>query len=151
MVQHGLSLIETATSSVEAGKSTSAPIVPGYGSFTLLGINTGLPSTVPEITINSTTGIISVDSALKAGVFTLYIYSSINPYNITTYTLNVSDAPVTVITPCCALPMNLPNFSYTYRYDVVTGNAVLADTYRRTAYPDYSFYYARKMAAASKR
>jgi hypothetical protein len=140
---YSLSLVETASSSIKAGKSTSAPVVPGY-TYSLLDV-------VPLITIDSITGVISTDPKLKPGTYILYIYSSINPYSVTIYSLIITADSAIIATPCCALPTDLPNFDYTTRYAVITGNAVLADNYRRGPYPDYSFYYTRKMAAASKR
>ena len=119
---YSLSLTESTSQTVAAGSASTGDVVPGYTVHTILAINGGLPSANPGITINNATGVISVISSQTAGTYTLYVYSSTNPYSITQFTLTTtsggggSSAPV--LTPCCALPMDLPKFDYTKRNEV---------------------------------
>ena len=82
----------TASSSVIAGQKSPVAFVPGY-TYSIL------TSTAPisGITINASTGSMTIASSVAAGTYTINIYSSITSYSITFYTLTVV-APTTSTT-----------------------------------------------------
>lgn len=65
------SLNESTTQTINVSSSGTAAV---FGSsFSIVGINDALPSTVSTITINSSSGIVSVASGTSAGTYTLII------------------------------------------------------------------------------
>jgi len=93
-------IVQTASSTLTAGSSTSAAPVANYKTFS---IQSGGDST---ITI-SNTGVISTTSSTPASTYTLVIYA-VDDYTITTYTLTVNAAASSIgntnastIPPCC--------------------------------------------------
>jgi hypothetical protein len=144
---YSTSLINTISSSVIVGNSTSAAIVPGY-TYSILAINNSNPSLYPFITINNSTGSINISSDTPINTYTIIIYSTKNPYSITIYLLTTGN---NIDIQCCALPLNLNNIQYNTRNQIITGNTLLGETNRRSPYPSYSFLYYMSMANVSKR
>lgn len=153
---YSLSLVDTATYSIVAGTggSTSAPVVPGYTNFVILQINNQPKSAYPYIDINSSTGVITTDSATPAGDYIIIIYSSKNPYSVTEYTLHVTAAPTPAPTieliSCCDRPLYLKGADNTTRAQIKSGNVLIGAT-TKAPYPSYSDWVYQKMALASKR
>jgi hypothetical protein len=86
-----LSLQRTFSSSIQSGESTNPVVNTFYTSYSILSINNQLPSIFNQININSSNGSILTTSTLPEGIYNLWILSSINPYSITEYQLNVSN------------------------------------------------------------
>ena len=79
-------LATTASSSVIAGQSSPVAFVPGY-TYSILAINNEAP--MPGFTINASTGSITTSTSVAADTYIITIYSSIDSYSITRYTLTV--------------------------------------------------------------
>jgi hypothetical protein len=150
---YSLSLVDSAASTIAAGGSTPAPLVPGYTTFVILQINSQPKSAYPYIDINNS-GVITADSTTPAGTYTIYVYSSKNPYSVTEYTLHVTAAPTPVPTieliSCCDRPLYLTGVDNTTRAQIKSGNVLIGAT-TKAPYPSYSDWVYRKMALASKR
>jgi hypothetical protein len=86
-------LVRTQYFTVSQGQSTQGGIVSGLNYF-ILGKTGGVPSSYGTININSVTGAINTSQGTAPGVYTIYIYNT-GSYNITTLTLNVTNAPIT--------------------------------------------------------
>lgn len=152
------SLTTTASGTAIAGTTpSSAAIASGY-TFSILQINSSSPSTYSYITINSSTGALTAGSTTPVATYTIIIYSSINPYSITTYTLDVTAAPsppaatVTVTSsPCCVTEKSLIGLPYEYINNIRTGSALLAEhnVNPTMRFSDYAEYLRYKMAQSS--
>jgi hypothetical protein len=141
------SLLTNISSFVLAGESSPPAIVSGK-SYTILQISGGSSSSYGTITIDSTTGVISTTTSTTPGIYTLYLRNT-GSYNITMVVLEITSGAVSNVS-CCLLPSDLPNFSYRYRNEIIQGNTLLYDTPNNNKFVDYSFYYYKRMAAASK-
>lgn len=79
---------------IAAGSSTSAAVLAGLSSFSILEIDGELPAEIPSITINSTTGVISTTSeTTPSDYYTIVVRAVTNPYTITRVNLTVTEAP----------------------------------------------------------
>ena len=142
---YSLSLTTTANYSLVAGNSTPSPVVSGY-TYSIIAINNVPP--IDNITINSSTGIITANASTSGGTYTIIVYSSINPYSITVYTLHVTSAPPvtqTIPTMCCMPDNKMNGLCYPTINDLTIGNNVSRDIARCTPHlplPSYSFYYS---------
>jgi hypothetical protein len=83
------SLVNSILVSLIAGEYTSSGIVSGY-TYSILQINNTLPSAYPYISINSTTGVITATSSTPAGVYSIVVYSTKNPYSITSFAITIT-------------------------------------------------------------
>jgi hypothetical protein len=83
------SLTNTAIVSMQASQSTSSAIVSGY-TYSILQINNVLPSAYSNISINSSTGVITTASSTSVGVYSIVIYSTKNPYSTTLYNITIT-------------------------------------------------------------
>ena len=81
-----------ASSSVIAGQRSPVAFVPGY-TYSILVIS----GSASGITINTTSGSMTIASSVAAGIYNIAIYSSNDSYSITFYTLTVV-APTTSTT-----------------------------------------------------
>lgn len=151
-------LVTTASGSVTAGASTDPAVVSGYTySTTPLSVNSSQPSIFPYFTIHSSTGAITADASTPAGTYTIIVYSSINPYSITTYTLTVSAAAseaalLSQPNCCCAVVVQqtFPDYeAYTSRQEA---NPLICNqiTNTRKQFPDYEMYLRYIKALALK-
>lgn len=155
----------TSTSSTIAPGETTAPaIVPNY-TFSLLAVDSTYASSYPTltlgtITIDATTGALSVDASDPGGTRTILIYSFINPYSITTYTLAVSGGSNIIVesaittegVSCCALPIDIgKDVDYETRNKFATGNTMIGGVQNRSPYASYTMFLYKQMAFASKR
>lgn len=62
------------------------------------------------------------------GNYTLTIYCYINPYSVTSYTLIVTEAPVSASSAsCCGLLVGQSNLDYATINQVKGGNAIISD------------------------
>jgi hypothetical protein len=160
---YSITLTNTISQSIMASESSIAGIVSGY-TYDILQINNAIPSSYPKISVNSSTGAISTTLDITLGTYTIIIYSTKNPYSITTFTLIVTQyippptpsAPIQITNtqevPCCAKESNLKNIDYDIRNHFVSGNVMVSETNPPKKYPSYDFFwYNKKMALASKR
>ncbi len=150
----------TTSESITAGESSSAPVVSGY-TYTLLSINNEDPTNYAAyITVGSTTGILTTTTSTPGAIYTILVYSSINPYVITTYTLTVSAAPAPTAdsgttaegVSCCAIPMDIgTDVDYETRNKFATGNTMIGGIQNRQPYASYTMLLYKQMAFAAKR
>lgn len=137
-------LITSAASTVVAGNQTSAAVIANY-TYQLLG------SPTTGITINSTTGSIVVSASVPANTYILTVYSYINPYSITTYTLSVISPPAPSF-GCCGTLANQKNLDYEVINKVRGGNALIAGAENpRSKFVSYQDMIRFKTAAAFSR
>jgi hypothetical protein len=123
-------LTNTYSESVAAGSASSAAILPGGYTYTIVAINNADPSTIPDISINSATGEIQTTTALAADTYTIVLQAEINPYSVTTVVLtvsgNVQPGPVPnflVVPACCdTLPMIRPSPATNNSSEVITAD-----------------------------
>jgi hypothetical protein len=131
-------LIDYFSATIAAGTSTNPAISPAGYTYALLGAPSG-------ITI-SANGAITASSAVSATTYTLYVYASINPYSITTYTLTVEEAAAleAASAVCCGSLAGQSNLDYATITDIQAGNAFAADRsnprFRFASYADYVKY-----------
>lgn len=85
---YSLNLITTFTQSIDKGDSTTGGVVSGY-TYSILAINGVSPSSYPTISIDSTTGIITTSSSITSGLYTIMIYATKNPYNVTQFLMTI--------------------------------------------------------------
>jgi hypothetical protein len=91
---YGINLIRTSSSTITVGNSTNSAIkTTGFYYAFLEDYITPF-----QININNATGVISTTSSTPVGTYTLYIYNT-GSYNITTFTLTVSQAVPPTPTP----------------------------------------------------
>ena len=83
----GTNLIRTSSSTITVGNSTNSAIKTTGPYYAFLEDYSS-----SSISINNATGVISTTSSTPIGIYTLYIYNT-GSYNITTYTLTVTQAP----------------------------------------------------------
>lgn len=123
---------------VTAGSTTNPAILPTGYTYVLITVASG-------ITINSATGAISVAASVTPNTYTLTIYSYINPYSVTTYTLTVDPAAAAATTSvCCGTLAGQSNLNYITINDVQAGNTFAASLsnpkFRFASYTDYLKY-----------
>jgi hypothetical protein len=148
----------TTSASITAGQSTSAATVPGY-TYQLLAVNDDSPTSFSYISVDSSTGALTAGTSTPGGDYVIIIYSSINPYVITTYTLSVTALPQTASegtteegVGCCAIPMDIgKDVDYETRNKFESGNAIIGGTRGRGPFASYSMLLYERMAYASKR
>jgi hypothetical protein len=73
---------------IVAGGQTTPPIGSGF-THKFLQINGLMPSNFPELSINANTGVIGTAISKVTRVYQIYIYSTMNPYSVTLFTLTV--------------------------------------------------------------
>lgn len=143
-------LLRSHTASVVAGNSTAAAIVSDK-SYVILETTGGSSDAVVSITINASTGAITVGSATTPGTYTLYVRNT-GSYNISTVVLTITAPPCTnCTTPCCELPLfrRGPIPTIAMQTEIAAGNSLLGAS-RRGNLP-YSALLAMRKAQASKR
>ena len=123
---------------VRAGSTTGPAILPTDYTYVLITVTSG-------ITINSATGAISVAASVTPNTYTLTIYSYINPYSVTTFTLTVDPAVTAATTSvCCGTLAGQSNLNYNTISDVQAGNTFAASLsnpkFRFASYTDYLKY-----------
>ncbi len=138
--------------SIAAGATTNPAIVSGY-TFTLL-----VNPQIGLITINASTGAISVDPATPVGSYTLRILNQINPYAITTYELTVTaePPPPTPTTNCCPTYADIQlntEVPYSLIETVRVGKTLIVERQRNPTYQfqTYSDFMKYKITLANKR
>lgn len=152
---YSTTLTNSITGSVAAGNSTSAPIVSGY-SYSLFQINGSTPATFDYISIGPSTGAITVLSSTPAGVYTIIVYSTKNPYSITSYSLTVTDAPLpstTTTASCCVEGTAVQGLPFEWINDYRIGNRLIYEHSQNSnlKFNGYSEYVKYKMAQASRK
>lgn len=89
------SLNQTYTISGHQGDALKSGLISGL-SYSILQIDTNIPSLYPTITMNTTTGSISTTLETTLGIYTLYVRNE-GSYNTTTVNLTVTEPPNTPI------------------------------------------------------
>jgi hypothetical protein len=153
---YSINLVDAATSTIQPGGATAPPIVPGYTTFVILEINgeSRLPN-FSYIDVNSN-GEITADATTPVGTYTIFVYSSKNPYSVTEYELTLEEAPAppgpsaAVTLSCCDRPIYCKGYDNNTITVLKSGN-VLIGSVTKKPYTSYAEYCYKKMAAASKR
>jgi hypothetical protein len=83
-------LTNSYIANIQTNQSTSPGVVSGY-TYYILQINNALPESFSGISINSSTGSITASSSVTTGIYSVVVYSSKNPYNISLFTLNITN------------------------------------------------------------
>lgn len=138
----------TFSASVAAGSSSTAAVLAGISSFSIVEIDGESPLETPSITINSTTGVISTTSETFVGTFQIVVRAVTNPYSITRFTLTVTEAPPpTPPTPSTQLPVPIgfKRLDYSEYGNLVFGNRLVIErlsnvNLRFNSYADYLKY-----------
>lgn len=102
--------------SIPAGTSTSGGVLAGVSSYSILEIDNNPPDLSPDISINSTTGVISTTSAILPGYpyFVVVRAEMDTMYSITTFTIIVTEAPPTPAPPPAPIPSNVRGKGYDF-------------------------------------
>jgi hypothetical protein len=153
---YSINLVDAAASTIQQGGATAPPIVPGYTTFVILEINgeTRLPN-FSYIDVDSN-GEITADATTPVGTYTIFVYSSKNPYSVTEYELTLEEAPAPpgpsadVTLSCCDRPIYCKGYDNNTITQLKSGN-VLIGSVTKKPYTSYAEYCYKKMAAASKR
>jgi hypothetical protein len=145
----GTTLNTTYTETLAVGATSAASVV--GSSFSITDINGSLPSVYSTITIDGTTGAITVGAGTVPDTYVLLVNCTINPYAYSTVTLTVSSAPLT--TDCC---ISLKDMKYLTAETVTTvraGNNIVAVaiTNPKNKFRSYDSYLRYKTTAASKK
>jgi hypothetical protein len=118
---YSLVLTTNATSSIIAGQSTPAAVIPGY-TYSFFAINNAPP--LPGFTINSSTGAITVSNSVAEGYYNIIVYS-INglSYSITTYILRIFTpvATTAIIANGTTDTVYIQQVGSSYYYDINNG------------------------------
>jgi hypothetical protein len=129
------------------------PASPPY-TYALLG------NTNSDITINSSTGLITTSPSTSPGTYTFNVYASNNPYSTTNIFLTITGSvvpPTPTPTPststtssvCCGTLAGQSNLNYVSINDVSAGNAMLAQHNNpKASYASYTDYLKTKIARA---
>lgn len=81
-------LTEIFEETVSQDQTSSAPVISGSHTYTIVAIDNSLPTNYPEITIDNSTGIISVGKKTPVQTYVLKILQESN-YTMTNFILNV--------------------------------------------------------------
>ncbi len=96
IIDDSSNLIQTYSQTITAGSLTVQAIVSG-ANYEILAIKQdGSFISVPSITINSNTGVITAGTDVEPGTYTLYIRNT-GSYNITQFELTVNEAPTPTV------------------------------------------------------
>lgn len=150
---YSLSFTNSAFEAFYSGNTTAAALVLGH-TYTILQINGDVPSAFSYISINAATGAITTTASAPTASYLIYIYSSVNPYDITEYTLNLTAppaGPAAASTDCCVAEKSLIGLPYEYINNIRTGSAMLNEhnTNPTMKFVDYASYVRYKMAQSS--
>ena len=149
---YSLEPVDTFEETVTAGNSTSAPANPLYNVYKI--ITAVFAIAVTGITINPTTGVITVSPSTPPGTYTVYVYSEYFGYSITTYTLTVLPEPTSATIPvetgtsCCVTEYAITGQNYDVINNLASGNVMMTQyrTRPNVQFVDYSFYYQFRAA-----
>ena len=141
-------LISLFSQTISAGNSSTPALLAGY-TYSILAINTESPANYPGISIDSATGIITLDTTVVSDTYILTIFCQINPYRTTTFIISVPSPPVPPPTPtistvqvCCPTASNLNFYSYhpynEYAEGTVIANEQINNTRRK--FGSYDLY-----------
>lgn len=140
-------LLNTYSSSVEQGAVSAGAIASGK-SYTIVKKGGGDSASYDLITIDSTSGVVSVAAAVATGTYTLYIRNT-GSYYYSIFTISVT-GPVATSTTCCNIPLQLKGVDYTLRNQILSGNVLIGESGVRRQPMSYSDILNKKMAYASK-
>lgn len=87
-------LIQSYSESISVGTS-SLPAIRSGLSYNILQVSGGNPSSYGTISINNNTGAISTTNSTASGIYTISLRNT-GSYNVTTFSLNVSNMPPTI-------------------------------------------------------
>jgi hypothetical protein len=141
---------------IAAGSSTTAAVLAGLSSFSILEIDGESPAETPTITINATTGVISTTNETSpSDYYTVVVRAVTNPYTITRVNLTVTEAPPEP--PPSATPVPAPSgkgFDFEIYNALQAGNSLVIERLQTTnlrfkSFEDYNKY--RKAFATLKR
>ena len=135
----------TYIQSISAGSSSIAGVLSGFSSYSILRINEQPANIFPTITINSTTGAISTTTSTPVSSYSIIVRAVVNPYSITTFTLNVTEAPTpTPSTNVITVPTG-KGFDFETYNALQAGNQYLLERKQNTnlkfkSFEDYNKY-----------
>lgn len=147
-ISNSTTLRTTESASVVKGNSTAAAIQSGQTFLLYSSDNSG----DSYITVDASTGVLTTDPSTPVADYTLVIYNVANSiYNVTTYTLTVTENPY--VPPAELQVLDLPNVSigagYEYYYELRQGSEFINDRisnarYQFKSHTDYVKYLAAK-------
>lgn len=127
---------------ISPGDSSIPAIISGR-SYYILQIEGGAPSSYESLWINSVTGIISTDSLIEKGTYTIYVRNE-GSYHITIFNLTISQT-------CCERPIAWASLmDDRTRLDVRAGNLLIGSFNERRGPMSYDDLMRMKMAYAAK-
>jgi hypothetical protein len=116
-----------------------APVITGY-TYSIIAINDSDPALYPGINMG-VGGVITFDNTVLPGEYTIYVYCTINPYNITEFNVTLESSPPPV--GCCSpLLVNIQGQPYETITDLLVGKIYSIDKrtnpfFRFTTRADY--------------
>lgn len=140
----GYTLITSSVQTVQAG-NTTLPTVNPFGTYSILDIYDSDPGT---LTMDDTTGVVTVGSTTPAGSYTIYVYAeSAGLYLISSINLTVTGAPAPPTPSTNQLPtpigfkrLNYSQFNALRRGDRLVLERLTDPNIRFTSYADYLKY-----------
>ncbi len=140
------SLTRTYSQIINVGESSAPAIVTGH-TFKILAINGSSPSTYPGITINTSTGAISIASTVTSDTYSIIVYDYINPYAITTVEVEVNGQTIVIPSYCCPVTTNANFPEYEIKNNITDYKGINYDeqNYGRKVFNSYSDYIKYKM------
>ncbi len=140
------SLVQSFGESVTAGSSSSPALVSGH-TFVILAINVSDPSSYPGISINESTGAITIAATVIPNTYTIAIYDYINPYAISEIELVVTSSGNVIPSYCCPETVNANFPLYEIKESVKEYKAMNYDAfnYGKKIFNSYSDYLKYKM------
>lgn len=146
------SLVRSYSQTVSAGSSTNAAFITGV-TYSLLDVTGGDAASQDLITINGTTGVVSVPTSVVSGTYTVYLRNT-GSYNITTFVLTVTGGS----TPSIAaniVPIGFKRLDYDKFMHLVFGNRLVLErlsnsNVRFNNYADYMKYQIARSTISTK-
>lgn len=145
-------LVQTYSQTIQQGQTTIAAVVADASgnNFAILRIQGGDSASYETISISSQRGSISTATNTAPGTYTLTV-RSVGSYNITQFSLTVTETPSESVT-CCEKPLYISrDVDYAMRNDLLAGNVLIANTSVRKTPISYSDLMNIKRAYAAKR
>ncbi len=144
-------LVQNYSQTIQQGQSSDSALTADASgnAFVILEKSGGDSSSYSTITMSSQTGSISTTSATVPGTYTITL-RSVGSYNITTFTLTVNEATITITDDCCSRTLDLQDLDYRTRNEILAGNMIISNINSRRTAISYSDLIKMKMAYAAK-
>ena len=116
-IDNSNNLVRNIGSSIAAGSVSLGGYY--FNNYSIIAITGGVPGSYNTINIDPSSGTVSTTSGTAPGTYTVYLYSE-GSYNLSSYTLIVSQAPCLIDNTMVLTPKGYINVKYLKKGDYVT-------------------------------